>query len=277
MTGNPGSQAPTSGYFEYRFYLNEGTGNGFVLKKDFSPDTTWTWTPSNNGAYDVFVEVRTVGSPNFRDGYTSLYAYEVRSTPATGLTLTADKASPEALGHTVTFTATQQGGLGNMEYRFYVNDGSGAGFVLARGYGNSNTFAWSPNTTGNYDIFAEVRLVGSAVERDAYAAVNFFQIQGAIPPTGLNVTSNVASPQAPGQSITFTASAVGGTAPFEYRFYLNDGSGAGFVIQQDYSPQNTWTWTPAATGNNDIFVEVRLAGTTVLRDAFKAIYFYQIQ
>jgi len=62
MTGNPGSQAPTSGYFEYRFYLNDGSGSGFVLQQDFSPAATWTWTPASNGSYDVFVEVRATGS-----------------------------------------------------------------------------------------------------------------------------------------------------------------------------------------------------------------------
>jgi hypothetical protein len=277
MTGNPGSQAPTSGYFEYRFYLNEGTGAGFVLKQDFSPAATWTWTPAATGISDVFVEVRATGSPNFRDAYTAIYAYEIHSTPSTGLTLTADKSSPETAGNTVTFTATQQGGSGSMEYRFYVNDGSGAGFVLAQPYGPSTTFAWTPAATGNYDVFAEVRVVGSAVERDAFKAVNFFQIIPPVPPTGLNVTSNVASPQAPGTPITFTAAAVGGTGTFEYRFYLNDGTGTGFVLQQDYSPAKSWIWTPPAAGNNDIFVEVRLAGTTAVRDAYKAIYFYQIQ
>ncbi|MBL0225519.1 MAG: multicopper oxidase domain-containing protein [Geobacteraceae bacterium] len=276
MTGNPGSQAPTTGYFEYRFYLNEGTGAGFVLQQDFSPAATWTWTPASTGSYDVFVEVRATGSPNFRDGYKAVFAYEILSTPATGLTLVSDKASPQAAGSLVTFTATQQGGSGTMEYRFYVNDGSGAGFVLAQAYGPSNTFAWTPAATGNYDVFAEVRVVGSAVDRDAFKAVNFFQIMSAVPPTGLDVTSNVASPQAPGTPISFTAAAVGGSGTFEYRFYLNDGSGAGFIETRGYSTVDTWTWTPAATGNYDLFVEVRLQGTSALRDAFKAIYFYQI-
>ena len=148
--------------------------------------------------------------------------------------------------------------------------------MVAQAYGPSNTFVWTPSTAGNYDIFVEVRTAGSTVLRDAYAAVNFFQVRSSSPATSLNLVPSVASPQATGTPITFTASGVGGSGPYEYRFYLNDGSGAGFTLVQPYSPANSFVWTPSTAGNYDLFVEVRLAGSTVLRDAYNALYFYRI-
>jgi len=266
-----------SGSYEYRFYLNDGSGAGFVLKQDYSPSNTWTWTPASSGNNDIFVEVRNAGTLVTRDAYDVIGFFQVQSSiPATGVTLTPGAASPQTPGAPIIFTAAAQGGSGPYEYRFHLNDGSGAGYVVAQPYGPSNTFSWTPSAAGNYDIFVEVRTAGTTVLRDAYAVVNFYQIKDSFPATGLNLAASAASPQASGTPITFTATGVGGSGPYEYRFHLNDGSGAGYVTVQTYGPANTYVWTPTAAGNYDLFVEVRLAGSTVLRDAYTALYFYRI-
>lgn len=95
-----------------------------------------------------------------------------------------------------------------------------------------------------------------------------------VPVEGVSITTSHASPQALGTPITFTAAGQGGSGSYEYRFYIN--SGSGFLLQKDYSTSNIWIWTPSATGAYDIFVEVRNAGTTVLRGAYNAVHYYQI-
>lgn len=265
-----------NGSYEYRFYLNDGSGAGFVLVQDYSPVNSWTWTPSTTGNNDIFVEVRNVGSSLMREAYATINFFQIMSAPPTSMTLSPGLTGPVTPGTPVTFTASALGGGGSFEYRFYVNDGTGAGYVEAQAYGPSNTFIWTPSVVGNYDIFAEVRLIGSTGLRAAYASANFFQVKSTVPATSLSLVSDIAGPQSVGTPITFTASGVGGSGPYEYQFHLNDGSGAGFVTVQPYSPANTFAWIPPAAGNYDLFVEVRLAGSTVLRDAYNALYFYQI-
>lgn len=267
-----------TGFYEYRYYLNDGSGTGFQLMRDYSPNENWVWTPSNPGNYDIFVEMRNAESQVLRDAYASINFFQIQGSIApTGVTVTSDLASPQAPGTAITFSATAQGGAGPLEYRFYLNDGSGAGFVLQQDYSSTASWTWTPSAAGNYDLFVEVRRAGADVLRDAYASVNFYQIQAAIPPNAVSLTPSIASPQASGTQITFTATASGGSGPYEYRFYLNDGSGAGYVLQGPYSATNTFVWTPTAAGNYDVFVETRLVGSGSFRDAYNAVYFYQIQ
>jgi hypothetical protein len=266
-----------TGPYEYRFYVNDGSGSGFVLQGPYSTVNTLVWSPLAVGHYDIFVEARKAGSSSFRDCYNSIYYYEVKAAlPPTGVTLSPNLASPQQPGTPVTFTAAASGGSGGYEYRFYVNDGSGSGFVLQAPYSTASTFVWTPAAAGAYDIFVEARSAGSQVFRDVYAALFAYQVQGAIPPTGVTVTPNLASPQAAGTAITFTAAATGANGPCEYRFYVNDGSGAGYLLKRDYSTANSFTWTPAAPGHFDVFVETRLAGTSAFRDAFAAYYYYSV-
>ncbi|MBL0225523.1 MAG: CHRD domain-containing protein [Geobacteraceae bacterium] len=261
--------------YEYRFYLNDGSGTGFVLQQDYGAQKSWTWVPEASGRYDIFVEVRYAGTTVLRNAFAVLNSYEVKSViPPSSVTLTASSAGPQPPGTPVTFTAAAQGGTGPCEYRFYLNDGSGNGYVVAQPYGPSGTFVWTPDVPGNYDLFVETRLAGSTVLRDAYAAINFFQVN--IPPTSVTLTANPAGPQAPGTPVTFSAAAQGASGPCEYRFHLNDGSGAGYVVAQPYGPSGDFIWTPSAAGNYDVFVETRLAGSTSLREAYNLINYYRI-
>jgi hypothetical protein len=78
--------------------------------------------------------------------------------------------------------------------------------------------------------------------------------------TGL--TSNLPSGQPVGTPITFTATASGGFAPYQYKWFVSDGKT--WVEMQAWSTSNTWTWTPtSAGGNTRVAVWVRSAGSTV--------------
>jgi len=193
-------------------------------------------------------------------------------TPATGVTLLPDKTPPQQTGTTVTFTAAGQGGSGTYEYRFWLN--SGSGYTVVQDYSISNTFAWIPGSPGAYDILVDVRNAGSTAVREAFAKVFFYKIAAAAA-TGVTLTPNLASPRSVGTPITFTAAGEGGSGTYEYRFWLN--SGSGFTIVQNYSATNTFVWTPTAQGAYDILVDVRNAGSTAFREAFKKVLFYQIQ
>jgi Multicopper oxidase len=270
MTGNPGSQAPTSGAYEYRFWVN--SGSGFNIVQNYSAANTCVWTPAANGAYDILVDIRSIGSTAVRDALTKIFSYQIQAAAATGVTVTPNLASPQAPGTPITFTAAAQGGSGSYEYRFWIN--SGSGFNIVQDFSATNALVWTPAATGAYDILVDARNTGSTSLREATTKLFSYQIQPA-PATGVTVTPSLTSPQAPGTPITFTASGQGGSGTYEFQFWVN--SGAGYNIVQPYSATNTFVWTPATTGNYDILVDVRNAGSTAVRDALVKIFFYQIQ
>jgi FtsP/CotA-like multicopper oxidase with cupredoxin domain len=67
----------------------------------------------------------------------------------------------------------------------------------------------------------------------------------------------------------FTANALNGTAPYQYRFWLSGPSTNGWVITQPYSATNKWTFTTSglASGTYSIQVDARSAGSTAEREA----------
>lgn len=202
----------------------------------------------------------------------SIFVPSSPPSPANIVVITPVQASPHVIGSPVTFTANGTGGSGNYEYRFWVN--SGTGFTIAQDYSTTKTFLWNPVAIGAYDILVDVRNVGSTALREAFEKVLFYQIQPA-PATAVSITPDKASPQAPGTQIVFTAAGSGGSGTYEYRFWLN--SGSGYAIVQDYSTLPTWTWLPASTGNYDVLVDVRSVGSPAVRDALNNVFFYQIQ
>src|SRR5258705_10481036 len=62
-------------------------------------------------------------------------------------------------------------------------------------------------------------------------------------------------------TITWTATATGGTAPLQYRFWRQD-NGSWFIVQ-NYSATNTYAWAPpvGSAGSHAVEVDVRSAGS----------------
>jgi hypothetical protein len=64
-----------------------------------------------------------------------------------------------------------------------------------------------------------------------------------------------------GTTVTFTVSAGGGTAPYQFKWWLWDG--ATWTVLEDWSTGNTFAWTPSTPNPNyAVGVRVRSAGST---------------
>ncbi|BEH11541.1 hypothetical protein GSUET_31530 [Geobacter sulfurreducens subsp. ethanolicus] len=206
-------------------------------------------------------------------GTTMSLTYGVTPTPATGVTVTTDKVSPQVAGTTVTFTASGSGGSGSYEYRFSIKSPSGA-WSTPQAY--SSTATWAFNTTGKaagtYLVEVAVRAAGSTASFEAYKNVSFVVSTNAA--TGVTVTTDKASPQVAGTTVTFTASGSGGSGSYEYRFSIKSPSGA-WSTPQAYSSTATWAFntTGKAAGTYLVEVAVRAAGSTASFEAYKNVSF----
>jgi hypothetical protein len=80
--------------------------------------------------------------------------------------------------------------------------------------------------------------------------VHVFQINTAAPAnpvTNVTIASNLASPQPPNTAITFTATATGGNAPVQYKWFTYDGCTWNFG---NWTTSNQFVWTPTAHNAN---------------------------
>ena len=79
-------------------------------------------------------------------------------------------------------------------------------------------------------------------------------------PTVTTPTATPASPQVVGTPITFTATASGGVAPLQYKWFI--GLNGAWSVGQNWGTGNTFSWTPGAAGTYSIQVWVRNNATT---------------
>jgi cell wall-associated protease len=235
--------------YQYRFQLQNGT-----ILRDWSSTNTLVWTPTvADDNYAMTVRARSAGNTStFERATTEAFAIKPK---VTGATLTADKTAPQAPGTTITWTATGAGGEAPLEYRFVLFDGTTTTNLTA--WTTTNTYAWTPAQANSaYAVSVRVRSGWNAGSAEYISPSTAFAIRPFV--TSLTLTPNRVAPQAVGTAITWTATASGGVAPYQYRFQLQDGT-----ILRDWSSSNTLIWTPTVANNGYVMtVRARSAGNT---------------
>ena len=175
------------------------------------------------------------------------------------LTITGVKAnkSTAAIGDTVTWTATATGGKSPLQYCFYVYNGST--LVQKGSYGTAKTFSYAPNAAGTWKVKVYVKDAAGATASKAGGEVT---VSGASDPLSIrSLTPNKTTAKV-GDTITWTATAAGGTAPLKYCFNVYcDGK---TVQKGTYGTANTVSYKLTAAGAYTVKVFVKDASGTIV-------------
>jgi hypothetical protein len=240
---------------QYLFYVRTPAG-AWSIAQNWGASNTFTWnTPATDGAYLVQVNVRNAGAnedPSGDNNTAVTYNLSSCSTP----TLSTSAASPYVSGSgPIMLTATGQCG-GGTQFEFYYKDPSTGWHVIGNGYGSSNTAFWNADySAGSYLLEVDIRPVGSSASWVTYYDLPFTLSGCGVP----SLTPDLPSPQSPGTTVRWTASASCTGTP-QYLFYVRTPDGV-WTIAQNWSASNTFTWsTPPAGGSYLVQVNVRNAG-----------------
>jgi hypothetical protein len=250
--------------YTYQFWVYSASSGTWTLVQPYSASNSYTSTPGQ-GTYSIQVWVRSAGSTFAYDAWR-----ESNFTVGTALpvltSLTENVTFPVRTGATITWTATATGGTGPLTYEFWLYSASSGTWTLGQPYSTSNTYTSVP-AAGTYWIQAWVRNAGSTAAYDSWIERGSFTISPP-PPTITGMAANVAFPVAAGTSVTWTATATGGAAPYTYQFWVYSASSGTWTLVQPYSASNSYTSTPGQ-GTYSIQVWVRSAGSTFAYDAWR--------
>ena len=180
---------------------------------------------------------------------TSTFTWTVRP-PIAFAGLTANRVAPQPTGVPITFTATATGGTTLYLYRWWLYDG--ASWQMLRDWTANASFTWTPSAVNaNYLVHVWIKDSNSTTATwDVKGSMNFPTVAA---PLQATMSADRAAPQFMGTPITFTATATGGTAPYQYRWWLYDG--AGWQMLRDWTTNASFTWTPG-TANANYLVHV---------------------
>ena len=212
---------------------------------------------SDNTVYYFVVQAYTV------DGTVSSPSAEVSGLTAAALpdaissvTLATNVSAPQNVGTTIAWTAASNGGVAPYAYRWWLS--SGGSTTALTNWTSSNTYSWTPKVAGSYDVIACARSAWNTSDTaEACLSVRYDITQ---PPT-VSLTTNLAAPQTVGTTIQWTATPAGGTAPYQYRWWLSTTTTSDPL--SGWVSSNSFSWTPSAANSYVMTVWVRSAGNTV--------------
>lgn len=144
-------------------------------------------------------------------------------------------------------------------YLLYYGSSSGS-YAQQFNVGNVTSYI-VPNLTAGYTYYFAVASYDGTGTTSPLSSELSVTIPSPVAPmvTSLSLSSSVASPQAPGATIDWTANAAGGVAPYEYQWSLYH---AGAWTTGAWAAASTWSWTPAtAASDYQIKVAVRSSGS----------------
>jgi hypothetical protein len=253
---------------EYKYWLYHFQGSSWEVLKNWSPDTSVTWTPTTAGTYRLQVWVRSVGSSAVYEAWKNAADAVVEDARAKLTELTSVPPVPVGVGTPVTWTATATGGTAPLQYKFYLYNQGAASWSLLQDYSPANQATWTPQTAGTYWLQAWVRSAGSSAAWEDWIGCEPFSVTDTL--TVTTFTTNISPPVTTGTPVTLTATAAGGIAPLQYKFWVRDPDNQWTVVR-DYDASNEAIWTPSMAGSYLMQVWVRSAGSTAAWQAWKAL------
>jgi hypothetical protein len=194
---------------------------------------------------------------------TQLWQVAASSGPLTITGLTSTLASPQSAGTTVTFFTGATGGRGPYQFKWFIFDG--VSWTVARDWSRATTLrgghearhasrigVWARDATTIADVgnvaasvpftVREGPRAGHHVRSHTTVRTSGSANAASGPLTITGLTSNLASPQSAGTSVTFFTAATGGRGPYQFKWFIFDG--VSWTVARDWSSATTLTWTP---------------------------------
>lgn len=242
-------------------------GATWQVEQAWSSSNTFAWRPTVASTnWKVAVAVRSSGSP-LADGELTVDAAFVTE-GVSAMALEADKPSPQPMDTAVRWTAAARGGAPPYEYKWMAHDG--LGWSVLEDWSASNTLDWRPSPNPHWRIAVAARSAGNTAD-DGEALVDVpFAVIGI---TDVTLSADRAAPQPLGTTITWTAAPSGGRRPYQYKWFIHDGTD--WSPLSDWSDDNQFVWMPAvASPHWQIAVWTRSAGSDArMSEASAAIPF----
>jgi len=240
---------PDNDTIYYRFLKDGQEARGW----DTSPTWIWNTTSENAGRYVISVQAKNDGQAS-QESFDSSMESRFELIPSNGPPeisgLQADRPSPQPQGSAVIWTADALDREGDAIYYRFLIDGQPEGE-----WSTSNSWTWNTSSAppGIHSIAVQARdgEHASVSSFDSYKEAEFEISPANQPPILASLQPDVASPQAQGAAVNWTAGAADreGDHIF-YKFLLNGRDMTG------WSPSSTWMWSTAGLGQGDYRVRV---------------------
>lgn len=251
-----GGKAP----YQYAYYVFQD--NVIKTKTSYTFTNNYSYTPIEAGNYRVTAYVKdslgkiaSVTSP-------WIPVTSVNVDPLDITQITANKTGTSIVGDPLVWTTYAIGGKTPYQYKYEVYKNNV--LLTTQDYTTNASYSYTPTEVGIYKIIAFVK--------DSNDTVNFRSsddISVLSNPLALNVQSDKIALKN-NEKVTFYANAYGGTAPYQFTYYLYlDGV---LQLTVPYSSNSSYVYSPTVVGTYKMKVSVRDSlGKVVTEESFEVL------
>ena len=244
--------------YTYKFIVYNKTTGTWGVVQNYSSKNTCTWTKGSAGDRYFYVDVKDAAGNVVRSE--ALNVKIEATTPKVTLT-----GSSETVNAGAKLTLTAQTTLGSgCTYKFIIFNPATNQWFKLQDFSSSNTFTWTAGSDGTRLFYVDVKDANGNVTRSK--ALNVTIGNGSA--NWLSVKATVSSNTSKtGDKITFTAEGVGGKAGYTYKMVVYNKTTKIWGLVQNFSSNNTITWTAGTAGDREFYIDVKDADGNVARSA----------
>ena len=249
-----GSATGGTGSYQYQVVYKQVSQTKWTTAQAYKANTTVTFKPAAATTYDVCVKVKDSDGTEIKKFFT----VNVSKTLTNNSTLSATTIS---LGSTFTAKGSATGGTGAYQYAFYYKQNAQTTWTEKQGFQSNSSVAIKPAKATTYDVCVKVKDSAGTVEKKYFTVT--------VTNTVLTNTSKLSATSVTlGNSVTVTASATGGTTPYQYAVYYKSTAASTWNTKQDFSSNSVTSIKFAAKGTYDVCVKVKDGKGTVAKNYF---------
>ena len=243
------------GDLSYKF-----TANNTVIS-DFSADNEVVWTPTTAGNYTLSFIVKDANGETL----TKTLSYTIKdiasevSPVIQTVAVTPGNADKKEIQKGVEATVDITAGGGNIEtkllfYKVKITDPNGNTANVPY-YTLNDQYKFTPTVLGTYEIAVSVQNAKNTTVTKTYE----YECVGEVTPADkLSASVSVSGDKTVGSTVTVTATAEGGSAPYKYQFSVNDS------VVKAYSTSNSYALSLTEEGTYAVSVSVKDNDGTVV-------------
>ena len=244
--------------YTYKFIVYNKTTGTWGVVQNYSSKNTCTWTKGSAGDRYFYIDVKDAAGNVVRSE--ALNVKIEATTPKVTLT-----GSSETVNAGAKLTLTAQTTLGSgCTYKFIIFNPATNQWFKLQDFSSSNTFTWTAGSDGTRLFYVDVKDANGNVTRSK--ALNVTIGNGSA--NWLSVKATVSSNTSKtGDKITFTAEGIGGKAGYTYKMVVYNKTTKIWGLVQNFSSNNTITWTAGTAGDREFYIDVKDADGNVARSA----------
>ncbi len=249
--------AATGGTTPYQFAVSykKPSDSGYMSAQGYSTNNKVVITPKAAATYEIKVAVKD------KAGKTSTKTLNVEVIGTTLKNTSTLSASTISLGKSVTVNCSATGGTTPYQYAVAYKKDSDTSFVNAQSYSTNAKVTFTPKVATEYSVKITVKDKNSKTSTKTLSLI-------VTPPALENTSAMNLSKVTLGGHVVVTASATGGTKPYQYSVYYKKKSASNFIEVSGYSSDTKFTVKPNYTGDYTVRVKIKDGAGTIARKDF---------